>query len=150
MDKCREQHAYVELSTAFDSAHKEILRSILQRCSCPLRFMELMREIHDGTIVKVRYGGELLEPFEVSRGVKVHLSCQTDRNLFDPKKLKAKTKLSKSNLLELQDAIECAVVADSADGLQRVLTRKRKELGFQINTQKIYHVASERFLPTLH
>ena len=128
-----------------------------------------MRELHDGMTVRVRYGGELSEPFEVSRGVKqccvlapvlfniyiqcitrlmaislnvddkIHLNYRTDRNLFDLKKLKAKTNVSKTNHLELQYADDCALVADSAEGLQRVLAKSAelyKKLGLQINIQK--------------
>ena len=119
--------------------------------------------------VRVRYGGELSEPFEVSRGVKqgcvlapvlfniyiqcitrlmatslnvddkIHLNYRTDRNLFDLKKLKAKTKVSKTNHLELQYADDCVLVADSVEGLQRVLAKSAelyKKLGLQINIQK--------------
>ena len=125
--------------------------------------------MHDGMTVRVRYGGELSEPFEVSKGVKqgcvlapvlfniyiqcitrllarslneedkIHLNYRTDRNLFDLKKLKAKTKVSTTYLLELQYADDCAFVADSAEGLQRVLTRSAelyKKLGLKINIQK--------------
>ena len=131
--------------------------------------MELVRELHDGMKVRVRYSGDLSEPFEVPRGVKqgcvlapvlfniyvqcitrllaaslnnddkIRLNYRTDRSLFDLQKLKAKTKISSTDLLELQYADDCAFVADSAEGLQRVLTRSAelyKKLGLEINVNK--------------
>ena len=174
MEKCREQHrdlyiAFVDLSKAFDSVDRELLWSILRRCGCPPRFIELVRELHEGMKVRVRFGGELSESFEVSRGVKqgcvlapvlfniyvqcitrllaaslnredgIHLNYRTDRSLFDLKKLKAKTKISRTSLLELQYADDCALVAYSAEGLQQVLSRSAelyRKLGLQINIQK--------------
>ena len=47
----------------------------------------------------------------------------TDRNLFDPSKLKAKTKISKSNILELHYADNCALVYDSVESLRHVLNK---------------------------
>ena len=62
-----------------------------------------------------------------------------DRSLFDLKKLKAKTKISKTLLMEFQYADDCALVADSPGNLQLVLTRidaLYQRLGLSINIQK--------------
>ena len=69
----------------------------------------------------------------------IQLNFRTDRNLFDLQKLKAKTKVSQNNVLELQYADDCALVSDSAEGLQRILTRSAdlyQKLGLNINIRK--------------
>ena len=43
---------------------------MLQKSGCPPRFIQLIRELHDGMTARVRFGGELSDPFEVTRGVK--------------------------------------------------------------------------------
>ena len=53
----------------------------------------------------------------LDRGHLITLNYRTDRNLFDLQKLKAKTKISQTNLLELQYADDCALVASSAQSL---------------------------------
>ena len=174
MEKTREQHrnlyiAFVDLSKAFDSVDRELLWSVLRRCGCPPRFIQIIRGLHDGMRLRVRYGGDVSEPFEVSRGVKqgcvlapvlfniyvqcitrllsavldrgnlISLNYRTDRSLFDLQKLKAKTKISQTNLLELQYADDCALVADSAENLQRILDEVSAlytRLGLKINVQK--------------
>ena len=174
MEKCREQHrdmyiAFVDLSKAFDSVDRDLLWAVLRRSGCPERYTQLIQELHEGMNVRVRFAGELSDPFEVSRGVKqgcvlapvlfnIYVQCITrllaaslgsdgmiqvnyriDRSLFDLKKLKAKTLVSRVNLLELQYADDCAFVSDSAEGLQRILTcsaQLYQKLGLNINIKK--------------
>ena len=174
MEKIREQHrdvyiAFVDLSKAFDSVDRELLWSILERCGCPPRFIQIIRGLHDGMRLRVRYGGDVSEPFVVSRGVKqgcvlapvlfniyvqcitrllstvldrgslISLNYRTDRSLFDLQKLKAKTKVSQTNLPELLYTDDFALVADSAENLQHVLDEMSAlytRLGLKINVQK--------------
>ena len=142
---------------------------MLQKSGCPPRFIQLIRELHDGMTARVRFGGELSDPFEVTRGVKqgcvlapvlfniyvqcitrllataigesdtIRLNYRTDRSLFNLRKLKSESLISKSNLLELQYADDCAFVADSAESMQRILTHSAelyRKLGLNINIQK--------------
>ena len=174
LEKTREQHrdvfiAFVDLSKAFDSVDRELLWSVLKRCGCPPRFIRIIRGLHDGMRLRVRYGGDVSEPFAVTRGVKqgcvlapvlfnmyvqcitrllsaildrgslISLNYRTDRSLFDLPKLKSKSLISKTNILELQYADDCALVANSAGVLQRVLDEVSTlytRLGLQINVQK--------------
>ena len=69
----------------------------------------------------------------------IAIHYRTDRSLFDLKKLKAKTKISKTLLLEFQYADDCPLVADSPEKLQLILTRidtLYQRLGLSINVQK--------------
>ena len=122
---------------------RELLSAVLEKSGCPPRYIQLVRELHDGMTVKVRFGGEFCEPFGVTRGVKqgcvlvtvfniyvhcitqllavslddgdkIHLNFLTDRSLFDLQKLKAKSKVSQTSLFELQYADDCAFLAYSA------------------------------------
>ena len=161
--------AFIDLSKAFDSVDRELLWMILRKCGCTERFIQLIRSLHDGMSVRIRLGEDLSDPFEVSCGVKqgcvlapvlfnIYVQCVTrllaltldqshriqlnyrmDRNLFDLKKLKAKTKISQNELLELQYADDCAMVADSPEVLQSVLEHTSnfyKKLGLSINIGK--------------
>ena len=153
MEKCREQKkdlyiAFVDLSKAFDSVDREMLWLVLRKCGCPEKYIDIIKQLHEGMQVKVRVATDLSESFEVSRGVKqgcvlapvlfnIYVQCITylltsslrercsisinyrlDRNLFDLQKLKAKTKVCTALLRELQYADDCAMVAHSSQDLQ--------------------------------
>ena len=142
---------------------------MLGKCGCPSRLVNIIRQLHDGMKVRVSVAGELSEPFEVSRGVKqgcvlapvllnvyvqfitrllaatlsenskIVLNYRTDRNLFDLKKLKAKSKIIQCDIIELQYADDCALVAHTAEELQQMLALMSnfyQKLGLCINVQK--------------
>ena len=78
----------------------------------------------------------------------IQLKYWFDRNLFDQKKLKAKTKVKRTDLLELQYADDCVMVADSLDSLQHVLSLTSAfypKLGLSINVSKTEFI---EYLPT--
>lgn len=170
--------AFIDLSKAFDSVDRELLWKILRKSGCTEHFTKLIQCLHDGMTVRIRIGSDLSEPFEVSRGVKqgcvlapvlfntyvqcitrllaltldkscqIQLNYRFDRNIFDHKKLKAKTKTSQKELLELQYADDCALVADSLESLQLVLSHTSafyQKLGMSINVSKTEFL---EYLPT--
>ena len=131
--RSRKQHRdvyidFVDLSKEFDTVDREFLWKVLEKCECPPRFTQIIREFHEGMKLQVRYEGHVSEASELSRGVKqgcvlapvlFNISVQcitrmlsalldrdrlislifcTDRSLFDLQKLKAKTKVSQTNL----------------------------------------------------
>ena len=57
----------------------------------------------------------LIITITLDRNCQIQLKYRFDRNLFDYKKLKVKTKVSRTELLEIQYADDCALVADSLD-----------------------------------
>ena len=138
-----------------------------------------MKGLNDGMNLRVRQGKYLSDPFEISRVVKqgcvhapvllnIYVQCitrllsamiderhlltmnyRTDHSLFDLRKLQAKTKISKSNILELQYVDNCALVSDSSESLKRVLyqmTSLYRKLGLSIKVQKTEYM---RFTPQL-
>ena len=179
--------AFIDLSKAFDSVDRSLLWLILLRSGCTERFVQLIASLHNGMSVRIRVGDDLSDPFEVSRGVKqgcvlapilfnIYVQCITrllankldkhcqislnyrmDRNLFDQRKLKAKTKIAQSHLLELQYADDCAMVADSQEFLQTVLSHTSdlyRKLGLNINIGKTEYMQncapSSQLLAPLH
>ena len=69
----------------------------------------------------------------------IQVNYKIDKSLFDLKKLKSKTQVSRVKLLELQYANDCVFVSDSAEGLQRDLTcsaQLYRKLGLNINLKK--------------
>ena len=54
----------------FDSVDRDLHWAILERCGCFPRLVQFIRGLHDGMILRIRYGGDLSESFEVSRSVK--------------------------------------------------------------------------------
>ena len=73
--KNKEQHrllymVFYDLEKAFDSVPREILWKVWKRIGCPLQFVNLVRELHDGMSCRVICEGKLTDPFQVTCGVK--------------------------------------------------------------------------------
>ncbi|BHF76577.1 hypothetical protein SprV_0501967500 [Sparganum proliferum] len=74
-EKCQEMwtHLYstfVDLTKAFDSVNREGLWKIMQKFGCPERFIEMVRQLHDGMMARVTDNGAVSEAFAVTNGVK--------------------------------------------------------------------------------
>ncbi|CAG5927188.1 unnamed protein product [Menidia menidia] len=74
-EKCREQHqdlymAFLDLSKAFDTVHRNLLWGILLQFGCPIRFVSLLRQFHDNMAVRVTVSGQESPPFSVRTGVR--------------------------------------------------------------------------------
>lgn len=74
-EKCREQHqdlfmAFVDLSKAFDTVQRDLLWDILLRFGCPSKFVNILRQFHDGMNARVTIGGQESASFPVCTGVR--------------------------------------------------------------------------------
>ncbi|BHF63366.1 hypothetical protein SprV_0200635800 [Sparganum proliferum] len=74
-EKCQEMrtHLYstfVDLTKAFDTVNREGLWKIMQKFGCPERFIQMVRQLHDGIMALVTDNGAVSEAFAVTNGVK--------------------------------------------------------------------------------
>ncbi|BHF85137.1 hypothetical protein SprV_1002829700 [Sparganum proliferum] len=61
---------FVDLPKAFDLVNREGMWRIMQKFSCPERFIEMGRQLYDGMIARVTDNGAVSEAFAVTNGVK--------------------------------------------------------------------------------
>ena len=61
---------FVELTKAFDTVSREGLWKIMEKFSCPAKFIAIVRQFHDGMLARVPNDGEFSYPFSVANGVK--------------------------------------------------------------------------------
>ena len=74
-EKCREQQlglyiTFVDLTKAFDTVNRPALWDLLKRLGCPPKFLQMVIQLHDGQLGRVRIAGTLSKPFEIKNGVK--------------------------------------------------------------------------------
>ena len=74
-ENSREQHrdmcvAFVDLSKAFDTVPRGMLWRVLSKVGCPPKFVNLVRQFHDGMEASVLIDCQHSENFEVTVGVK--------------------------------------------------------------------------------
>ncbi|KAJ8360160.1 hypothetical protein SKAU_G00166850 [Synaphobranchus kaupii] len=124
---------------------------------CPKKFVNILRQFHDGMTARVTIGGQESAPFSVHTGVRqgcvlapvlfnIFLLCVTkllhkesedrrsvavdfrlDGNLFNIRRFQVTTKLHRERVLELQFADDCALVSHTPQGLQSVLAAAVRE-----------------------
>ncbi|KAL7865124.1 hypothetical protein SRHO_G00103710 [Serrasalmus rhombeus] len=75
-EKCREQNqplymAFIDLTKAFDSVHREALWLVLAKIGCPEKYIRVLRLLHDNMSAMVLGdSGDESAPFRVDKGVK--------------------------------------------------------------------------------
>ena len=68
---------FIDLTKAFDSVNCEVLWQVLERLSCPSKFVNLIKQLHEGMSARVIYGGGKSEEFYVQTGVKQLVLCSS-------------------------------------------------------------------------
>ena len=162
-EKCREQGcdlclACIDHTKAFDSVNRDALLACLARLG-----------LHEGMKVCVLYDGEQSGSFNINTGVKqgcviaptlfsislaafislapaavdqakgVGIMYRTDGELFDIRRLRAKTKVKSTSIVDLQYADDCAIAAHTEADLQNTLdafSEAYKRLGLTVNVTK--------------
>ena len=141
---------FIDLTKAFDTVYRRGLWLILEKAGCPGHFVGIIRSFHDNMKATVREGSDKTDPFDVTCGTKqgciiaptlftiffsmmlhvafkeaqdgVDIKSRFDVRLGDitSKHFDAKTKVHVSTIRELLFADDCALAADSEEGLQRL------------------------------
>ena len=155
-EKCQEQHqdlytTFVDLTKAFDTVSREGLWRIMEKFGCPSKFINMVRQFHDGMQARVLDNGDCSETFSVTNGVKQgcvlaptlfsmmftamlsdafyddHDTCigfryRTDGRLLNALRLQAKTKVEKYWVCDLF-ADDCALNATTEAKMQQSMDR---------------------------
>ena len=161
--------AFIDLTKAFDSVYREALWACLARLGCPPKFVNITRQLHEGMKGCVLYDGEQSGSFNINTGVKqgcviaptlfsiflaafislaavdqakgVGIIYRTDGELFKMRRLKTKTKVKATSIVDLQYADDCAIAAHTEADLQNTLdafSEAYKVLGLTVNVTKFY------------
>ncbi|BHF70532.1 hypothetical protein SprV_0301358400 [Sparganum proliferum] len=95
-EKCQEMrtHLYstfVDLTKAFDTVNREGLWKIMQKFGCPERFIEMVRQLHDGMTARVTDNGAVSEAFALTNGVKQGcvLAVKTGAAIYEANRIAA-------------------------------------------------------------
>ena len=153
-EKCREQNTdlycvFVDVTKAFDTVGRDGLWKILAKLQN--KFINMVKQFHDGMMARVMENGEFSEPFPVTNGVMqgcvlapslfsvlfaamlkdafkdfetgVWIRFRTDGALFNLRRLQAKTKVLEEFVRELLFAGDCGLVAHSQEDMQLIMDR---------------------------
>ena len=140
---------FVDLTKAFYTVSRDGLWKIMAKFGCPPRFIAMVRQFHDGMQARVQNDGEFSEPFEVTNGVKqgcvmaptlfsmmfsamlmdafqdsdtgFPIRYRFDGNIFNLRRLQAKTKVQTDVLDELLYADGMDKNASSEAKMQRAM-----------------------------
>ena len=136
------------MTKAFDTVSREGLWRIMAKFGCPPKFINMVRQFHDGMHASVQEAGDNSKPFPVTNGVKqgcvlaptlfsimfsamlsdafreedcgIEFKYRTDCSVFgNTVKLKAKTKVMVDIIRDLLFADDCALNAHSEPEMQR-------------------------------
>lgn len=139
----------------------------MAKFGCPAKFIAMVRQFHDGMNARVRDDGEYSQPFPVSNGVKqgcvlaptlfsmvfsamlsdafrdgdigIGFHFRTDGNLFNLRRLQAKTKVRHDIARDFLFADDCALNASTHHDMQQsvnLFSKACDDFGLTISTKK--------------
>ncbi|BHF60340.1 hypothetical protein SprV_0100330400 [Sparganum proliferum] len=138
---------FVDLTKAFDTVNREGLWKIMQKFGCHERFIEMVRQLHDGMMARVTDNGAVSEAFAVTNGVKeecvhaptlfslifsamlmdayrderpgIRIAYRTDCHLPNQRRMHFQSRVSTTTVHELFFADDCAFNTTSEEDVQR-------------------------------
>jgi len=142
---------FIDLTKAFDTVSRPGLWMILAKIGCPQKFINIIRSFHDGMMGQVIDGGEASEAFAITNGTKqgcvlaallfsiffammllvafkdcesgIPVRFRMDGNVFNLRRLQARTKTFVAMFRDLLYADDCALLAHSEAEAQSLFTR---------------------------
>ena len=169
---------FVHFSKAFGTVGRTGLWQLLKKYGCPEKFTTMIEALHTGMMANVSVGGEVSESFRVTNGVKqgcvlaptlfsiflsamlddafrdmrdgVYIQSRQSADLFNFAHFRAKTKSTRILMRELLFADDSALVAHSAEEMQKIVdafSNASKKFGLKINIKKtevLYQPNSKR------
>lgn len=158
---------FVDLTKAFDTVSRQGLWKIMAKFGCPDKFIGIVRQFHEGMMARVLDDGEASGDFPVINGVKqgcvlaptlfsmmfsamlndafsssdpgINIHYRTDGKLYNPRRLKAVTKVHNTIIRDLLFADDCALNATSENEMQSSMNKLSKacdNFGLTISTKK--------------
>ena len=160
---------FIDLTKAFDTVNREGLWCILEKAGCPKHFASIIRSFHDNMKATVREGSDKSPPFPVTSGTKqgciiaptlfsiffsmmlhvafkdavdgINIKSRFDVRLTSiaTRHFDAKTLVCMSTIRELLFADDCALAADTVEGLQRLcdcFSSASRRFGLTISIKK--------------
>nr|VZI19986.1 unnamed protein product [Spirometra erinaceieuropaei] len=138
---------FVELTKAFHTVNREGLWKIMQNFGCPERFIQIVRQLHDGMMPRVTDNGAVSEAFAVVNGVKqgcvlvptlfslmfsailmddyrdehpgIRIAYRTDHHLLNQRRMHFRSRVYTVTVHRLLFADDCALNTTSEEELQR-------------------------------
>ena len=132
---------FVDLTKAFDTVNRGGLWLIMAKFGCPDKFITMVRQFHEGMQASVIDNNDTSAAFPVNNGVKqgcvlaptlfsmvftamlsdtlkndrngIQIKYRTDGNVFNLRRLQAKTKVAYDTVCELLFADDCVLNASS-------------------------------------
>jgi len=142
---------FIDLTKAFDTVNRAGLWLILEKFGCPAKFVEIIKSFHEGMTATVVEAGQCSASFPVSNGTKqgcvmapllfsiffsamlivafkscdagIPIEFRTDGNVFNLRRLQAKTRTLKALIRELLFADDCALASHMKSDAQAIMDR---------------------------
>ena len=83
-ENCQEQYVdlyftFVDLTRAGEQRSENMIWRIMAKYGCPSKFSAVVRQLHDGMLVRVQDNRETSKPFLASSDVPLHQPCSVLR-----------------------------------------------------------------------